>query len=677
MDPVRARADIVRGLAAAMQRTAIYPVTHPLVRAAVDKLVARIGHALGGGDSVALAVARDRMLVDGKAMPSDHVAVADLARKLYRQQIAGVRIAAGVDADELTSFLATIADETCDGAENRPLGLRGEEALQRWPHLRLAPLTFDQLELVDGGGAAARSSTDQRNGADANIEPADDGLWVGLARAALDDGDTVDPDEIARRLDGSSDQARDHAVAGQLVRIVDQLETTQGPAADALRRRVSRIIRGMRPQTLSRILAIEGDPGARAEFLERATNVLAADAVVDVVQAAASVTGQTISHSFLRLLKKLAAHADVAAGDSREQADGALREQVRELVGSWNLSDPNPDEYTIALESIAAARTATAPGSDQPLVAAERIVQLSLEVGVVGPPTLRALDRMRQQDDPLELLSILTEAPDGPARDELESYVTSPRLLRRLLGREETPLRLLERLTTRLGRAAVEPLLDEWLGTDEPRQDVAELLLSVSDDAAEVMSARIGGARPNEQRRMVMLFDRMERWPRNFSPMPLAGSTDAALRRDAVRCMLRREAFREPAMLLALDDEDERVLGLALGAAMKHATPALVPQLLRRVSDESLSEDVRALVVRALAATRSEEAMRWMVRASLRRSWIVGRARLRDASPMLVAAIEGMATHWSRSPETSVAISLAARSGNAELRAAVARVGAA
>ena len=669
----RERLELLTELAVALQKTAIYPVTHPLLVRALERLEERLVSVIEAGAVLTLGVARDRILLDGVPVGDDRPLVAELARKLYRQQVAGVRGAAGVTREELAGFLAAITEESAD--DERPLGLRGPEALQRWEHIRLKPLTFQELELVED--AAGEEPVEGESG-DEN------GLWMGLVQATLarsSDDTPADPDDVVRSVNALPDRSRDRAIANQMAQIVEKLEMASGAHAERLRRRLSRIVRGMQPQTLQRILSVHGDDRLRADFAARASNVLAADAVVDVVQAVANVSGQTISHSFLRLLKKMAAHAEETGGEERAHADGALRAQVQQLIGSWQLADPNPDEYTRALESIAATRSLVpevAAAANGPMLhTPERIVQLSLEVGVVGPPTLRALDALKQREDHLPLLEIIAAAPAGAAQDELESYVASPRLLRRLLGRGNVPVHVLERLVARLGELAIEPLIEEYMGAEEPSVDIATTLVNLGGNVGDAIVAEFQRARPLEQRRLLLLLDRLPEWPAAFEPVTAARSPDPAVRREAVKLMVRRDSFREEGMLLGLDDPDERVLGQALGAALRHARPSLAPLLLRRLEDDTLSPELRALLVRALAATRDEDAMRWLARSTMKKVWLVGGARLRDKTPELLAALEGLATHWSHAVEAAMPLALAARSTDPEIRATVDRIRAA
>ena len=80
---------------------------------------------------------------------------------------------------------------------------------------------------------------------------------------------------------------------------------------------------------------------------------MAVDSVVKILKAAADASGQTISHGLVRMLSKLATHAELGQEHVRPLADGALREQVDQLLSGWKLDDPNPDAYGKTLQYLA------------------------------------------------------------------------------------------------------------------------------------------------------------------------------------------------------------------------------------------------------------------------------------------------------------------------------------
>ena len=120
---------------------------------------------------------------------------------------------------------------------------------------------------------------------------------------------------------------------------------------------------------------------------------MAVDAVLEIVKASADASGQTISHGLVRMLTKLATHAERGSDLTRPRADVELREQVGRLLEDWGLQDPNPEAYGRVLEHLStsthrpllASRVTVAP---EPV----RLVQMSLEAGAVGPLVDRAID---------------------------------------------------------------------------------------------------------------------------------------------------------------------------------------------------------------------------------------------------------------------------------------------
>src|SRR5205085_5999077 len=107
---------------------------------------------------------------------------------------------------------------------------------------------------------------------------------------------------------------------------------------------------------LERLLKMGGVVSQRTRFVLDATAGMAVDAVVDIVKAVAeSGENQHVSHSMVRLLQKFASHAELGGVQARPQADEALREHTRRLIGEWSLTDPNPESYREALEGMASA----------------------------------------------------------------------------------------------------------------------------------------------------------------------------------------------------------------------------------------------------------------------------------------------------------------------------------
>ena len=670
-------AELLLELAVAVHKNAIYPGTHPLLVAAVDNVARRMAIFLESTPTLSIGVARRQLIIEGVATDEQHPILRDFAARLHRHQIGALRFSRGLEKEELAEVLATVSIDV--GRVEQPLGLMGPEVLQRWRNARLFPLTFDQLELInDGLDDIPVEGEDAR---EARTRAAQ--LWIGLARAALARESTAelpstDPAAVARAIDArKDDSAYDQIVVGYMLQIADELNTDEKRISAPLRDRVSKLVRQMEPRTLQRLLSMGGDAAQRYQFALNASHGLSVDAVVDVVRAAADVSGQTISTSLVRMLSKLAAHAEKPNGGViQARSDAELRDQVRRLISSWELADPNPDDYTAALDSISrhtpAVESDTGGDADP-----ERMLQLALEVSTLGPHTERIFAAMLSRADVTPLLDLLDNAPEGAMRDVLMARVVTPERLIDVVHAQQPNTRLAERLALKLGNVAVDPVIN-LLEDEEERLHgwACDMLVRLSGAGVRVVQ-RLFASPVHAQRQMLHVIDRLGEWPAGFAPQPFTASTDASVRREALKLMMRRDDLRDEAIVIGLDDEDERTIGIALAAALKRCPVAAVPILMRRVENATLSAELRARGIRALAASGSLDAMRWIAQRSVKKHWLLRTPVLREKSPQLISSIAGLAAHWSSAPEAVEVLALVAKSKDADLRSAAARSGAA
>jgi hypothetical protein len=347
----RELSDFLIELSIGLHKNAIYPPGHPLLDSATSGIARRVDALLKDRASLSLGVARQQLVIEGVATDENNPVLRDLAQRLHRHHLGAVKFTQGVSVAEIADVLATVAVDA--GRRAKPLGLEGPEILQQWSHVRLFPLTFEQLQLLDEEPeevtAKAEEKAEMRSGGRAAQ------LWIGLARAALaaestdkklDSAESTDPVVVAKAIEEhKKDAAYDQVVVGYLLQIADELKSKGGKEAAALQKRISRLVATLQPQTLARLLEMGGDSRQRKKFVVDAAQGMAVDAVVELVQAAANTSGQTISHSLVRMLSKLAVHADEGSVLARAQADGALRDQVQQLITGWQLDDPNPDGY--------------------------------------------------------------------------------------------------------------------------------------------------------------------------------------------------------------------------------------------------------------------------------------------------------------------------------------------
>src|SRR6266571_7365589 len=412
-------ADFLIEFSIALHKHAMYPEGHPSLAPAAAGVTRRAEHLFEDRTTVALGVARQQLVIEGVATDAKNPLLSELAGRLHRHHLGAVTFHRGLSVTEVADVLKTLAVEAERTGE--PLGLGSPEQLRAWDHVRLHSVTYERLELLqeDDQGAI---SVDHKGAKEHGLRSAQ--LWVGLARAALtadalaaDDGPppTSEPSMIAKAIDAHPKSAAyDQVIVGYLLQIADELKHAGGAEAVALRRRTSKLVGALQPGTLRRLIEMGGDSAQRTKFAIDATHGLAVDAVLEIVRAMADASHKTVSDPLVRMLSKLAQHAEQGTPEARPQADEALREQVRDLLQGWTLEDPNPDAYGLALQKMAAAAPHTAARrvgeqAAEPL----RIVQTAVESGALGFGAWRAVERLVAEHHVSELVDLLAESPDA------------------------------------------------------------------------------------------------------------------------------------------------------------------------------------------------------------------------------------------------------------------------
>jgi hypothetical protein len=662
-----------------LHKNAIYPSGHPLRESAADQIARRLGSLLKERSTLSLGVARHQLIIEGVATEENNPVLRDLALRLHRHHLGAMKFSQGVTSEELGDALATLAVDA--GRRVRPLGLEDHDFLQQWPHVRLFPLTFEQLQLLEEDEEKVEEKAEMRGSRSRAAQ-----LWIGLARAALasdlddetlaESADSTDPVAVAKAIDDHKrDAAYDQVVVGYLLQIAEELKAKGGKEAAALQRRISRLVSTLQPDTLQELMQMGGDVIQRRKFVLDATQGMAVDAVVDLVQAAADTSGQTISHSLIRMLSKLAVHADDGSPLARPSADSALRDQVHKLVTGWNLEDPNPDNYRLALEKMSQAAPQVR-GDDTFPAEPERLLAMGLEIEILGEPVWRAVDMLAAKSDLTPLMDLLDAANDGWIKEALWRHVATPGRLEEQLAMVPVNNSVVGRLVDRMRLASAEPLLAALARSDERTSGaLVEQLGTIGQDVGPVLQSHLGTARWPLLRMLLATIGRLERWPDGFDARDFTRHQDAGVRREAVRLLIKHPEHRDQSITAALADPDERIVRLALGAVMQGCNAAQATVLLSRADDEVLSPDLRALGIRAAAGHRSAETLNWLINRVAGRKSLFQRRKLASKSPEMLAALVGLAAHWSTEPAVQEILTQAGRHSDTEISDAVARRG--
>ena len=666
--PSRELTEFLIELATGLQKRAMYPEGHPMLLATVDRLLARLAALLGDRPALALGVARTQLLVDGCATDPHHLLCRELAGRLHRHRIASLRIEAGVGSAELDQVLARLAGEP--GRGQRPLGL-SVTSPSEWPHVTLQPLGYDRLSLR-GDGTGEEEGEEARSGGEV--------LWLELARMALD-GELHGPAGVEAAADVAAALSRRIAdpeaaasVLAGLSRLAESVQSEPGEAAAELRARVSTLISLLEPGVLARLIAA-GSDAERERFTAAATAALTSEAVVNVMDAAASATRRTISPHLLRLLRKLGHLAGAGPDAARSAADAAVRRHAASLLTDWRLDDPNPTQYTGVLEFMADRNAMPASDADlapDPLV----ILWTALEVGVPEPRGSAAALELVAAGRTTDVLEALGASPEGPTTEPVWRAVGTPEALRTALLAQGLDHASVRTLIRRLGVAAVDPLLDLLGRADDHATRTAALaeLEALGTPAAARAAERLAEAPWYLQRNLLLLLGRVRPWPDGFSPTTWATHADARVRREAIKLLLDLPAHRDEGLSRGLADADPGITAVALGAALESCPAAVLPLIERMARDSARLSAHRVMAIRVLARSRTARALESLAGLAVTRTRWLRRQRLAPKSPEVLAAIAGLATHWPAEPRVQPVLAEAERHADADIRAAARRI---
>jgi hypothetical protein len=672
----RELADFLIELSIALHKHAMYPEGHPSLDPAAAGVTRRAEHLFEGRATLALGVARQQLVIEGVATDPKNPLLSELAGRLHRHHLGAVTFHRGLRVTEVVDVLKTLAVEA--ERTGQPLGLGPPEHLRAWDHIRLHPITYERLELQEDDPTAV--SGDDKAARERGLRGAQ--LWVGLARAALsadaaasDDGPppATEPSVIAKAIDEHPKSAAyDQVIVGYLLQIADELKHTGGAEAAALRRRTSKLVGALQPGTLRRLIEMGGDNAQRTKFAIDATHGLAVDAVLEIVRAMADASHKTVSEPLVRMLSKLAQHAEQGTAEARPQADEALREQVRGLLQGWTLEDPNPEAYGKALHRMAAAAPVTGARSVwQQTAEPLRIVQTALETGVLGFGAWRAIERLVAEHHVGDLVDLLAVSPSTPDLGPLWTRVTSPDVVRDLASTEPPDFATLDRVLPRLPVDGFEPLLDV-LGVSESRttrRGLLDRLTRAPRELGPVIASRLTREIPwYVTRNLLLILDGLPALPEGFRAAAFIAHEDARVRREALKVSLKVPAERERALLGGLRDADPRMVRVALTAALEDCPPSALALITQISQDQAVASELRVLAIKVLGRVRSVDALSALLAIVDGGTNWLGRPRLAARSLELLAALMALAAGWRNDGRASALLALAAASNDPDIR---------
>lgn len=652
-------AEFFQALSVAYQRAQIYPVGHPSLDRAVDEVVRRLHPILLDEPSARFAVGPNQLFVGASATDPARVLLRELSTRLFRRNIGAVRISRGITRDEIAGLLQALL-------------LDGGGPLPVTPRVEITPLNFDGLALEDrpqlAGEESAAASTEE--------------IWGALAQVMLGTatlGAGTEAADLAAAFDGTMpDPARDAAVVGFLASAAAASRGRETTPSTALRRRISQLLRRLRPGTLERLLSAVKSVPERNERLLDLLHLASAPLALDLLLAASRVSHRTLSPALVQLLTKLASHADAGPPESRRLADDQLHQALTDLIQEWDTApgiDPAAIEYEETLDHLPAPLVPDLDPTEAYRPDPYRIVTMHLDMRELGAAAAsRAIRTLVARGRVRPLVSLLDRVPkEDPLAAELLPLVATPDALCALLAARPIEMDLLERIAPEVGTPAIPLLLDQLADSEERgvRRHLLELLARFGNAVTPFALARIDQAPWFVQRNLLRMLQTVPDPPAEAVAVGFARHPDARVRVEGLRLLLRLPAARARGIVEGLTDRDPVCLRVAVMAAAEHCPPSAAPLLIGGLLSAGYEAELRAVAIRALAPLVDDPAvLEVLLKFAGRRIPILG-WWLAPKSRESLAALSALARHWRWQPRTARLLARAERHRDAEIRGAV------
>lgn len=524
-----------------------------------------------------------------------------------------------------------------------------------------------------GGSGAAGAAVERPGGPEgAEAEAAEEDAG---AEAELEELEDASPGEIAQAIESFSSQAAyNEAISNQLLQIADELVGKDEAADPELRGRFQEVLESLSGASLAQVV-IDGGPDKGRQLLQRTTEALPVDAVLQMVERAAEETDLRASEWMLRLIRSLADHAQFGGTSLAGEAEGEFRDQVKQLFDGWNPGEWSPEPYQEALHGMTRRQGLTPGGTDVPSVTPVRVLQMGLEVDASGPSVHRAVQKLNESGEIDQLVTLLEDAPaDRELAEELWDYVQTEDVVRRVLESDPPNFDALERLVDRMGMAAAEPMLDVLSESESrtTRRRLFSQLASLGPPLVPRLEERLADDRWFVKRNMLSLMVEVGATPEGFDAERYTRHPHAAVRREAYRLLLREPEGQQEAIRAVLEEDDPRLISLGIAAAESVSPgPKALARIRGHVADPDLPDDLRRSGVRCLESAGDDASRDVLVDLCLVRRFLTFWKRsLAEKSPVVLGAVQALASGWEEDPEARRVVEKAAASEDPDFRAA-------
>ncbi len=675
-----------------LNRRRTYGAGHPMVVRSEELALTALDAVLATRSTFTIGVARHELMLNGVAMPGAMTVTRDLAARLHRRGVGALTFHSGVDLDRLQAMLGWLAREPARDAE----GNTPDDALPSINGIIIGRLAYDALMLGDVESVADASMA---------------ALWQALAQIATDGTGRQYGFGTSRNAEVAAAVGDDEAAFETMLReeqslndIADSLQAlmvqpeyarrtaealmhlaAQGAQAPKeLRARIGErlgdVIAKLGDSSFAPIIRGLGQRAEQQEFVLQVVDVLPVLAVSNWLQVAARATEQELSHHLLRLMMKLSQHA---AQKREGLTDANFRSAAKELVEGWGLSDPNPDEHVRLLDQIAlvneAHRTASAIAPratpDTGESEASRLVQMALEIDVVGEDTFAAVDVLSASGSLPAVLQWLDRAGPTASAVALRSHIIAPAAVKAVLQQNPVDKDAARALLHTIDISMADTLLEALSEAEsrDARELILERLRSFGEPLRATLISRLDGASWFFARNLLFLLRDLLAEQKGTSDvgtmLKFLDHENTQVRVVAVQMMLDVDAVRDAAIRRGLLDPDPLVVEAVLDFLDRYLhvphsgrphtiSSGAASHLMRFVDAGRHGNILRVIAIRAAATTGLPIVRDWLIAQVVTRSTFLRRRILVKPTILSAAALSALQQHFGRDPEAAAVLAM-------------------
>lgn len=496
-----------------------------------------------------------------------------------------------------------------------------------------------------------------------------DRAWEHLAVVAECTASQPSGAELAAAINTNSQVAQfTPAIAATLHDAVEFLAAQPDGCESAAAGRLSELIVHLEPRILTGTLRTESDSQRRNTLLHGSVRTLSIRALLQIARAASVAYSQPLPKPMGQLLRRIAREA-TPQSPNRGEAQRLLRAiltrkfqdvPVRREAG---VSQGYRDVFALAPKRRPESRAAPE---------AERIAQTAIDVDAVGEVVWIAVSEIIESGRQRELLALLEGIPpESAVRGMIIARIAHPELLAKLLQDEPVDFESVDLLLDHLGTAAAKVLLEELAESASrvTRREVYQRVVKLGPEIAPLIEMRLRDRRWFVLRNMISLA-REAGCTIGHMIRPFLGHSDARVRREALLLLLRHDATFEEALIKGLADSDRAVLRAALQAARSRLPADAIPVLADRICSSDFPPEFRVMTIHLLGRSNSSQALEALLPFVQAGRTLLGRPRLANKSPEMLAALGNLARTWPGERRVAALLAAARSERDDEVQAA-------